>query len=360
MSTCVEDFTYIADVKRNECLLKTEKFFVVHKSRWLDSFYEHFKAICAEIRNLQDESELPAISYLEYTALYTNFINRQYVADVFVYGEKGFLDKAQYCVGRYDVSFLFYYFDRLWDDLLSLRKRYVGKIPAQKITAFMLDTLPDFYSYLAQIARCAIFELTDASPLVDIKKTELFVINVGGYMSITEGVYQENGNKHVEKLCKWFSEQLYGTYIFGDYSRLDFSDRVFEYTDFRFAHFCGSSLNNTNLKGSKLIGANFRSANMEKCQLDYCTINEADFSSAILKNANFKNAHAKSGLINDKDWKFPGFLPTNFRYADLTNADFTGANLAGADFTGATLTGANFTDAVLDGAIFDNNGAVRK
>jgi uncharacterized protein YjbI with pentapeptide repeats len=92
---------------------------------------------------------------------------------------------------------------------------------------------------------------------------------------------------------------------------------------------------------------------MEGCHLDNSAIFEADFSNAILRNASFKNAKAKAGLINEKEWKFPGFLPTSFRNADLTDADFTGADLTGADFTGAVLRGTDFTNAVLANAIFD-------
>jgi uncharacterized protein YjbI with pentapeptide repeats len=71
-----------------------------------------------------------------------------------------------------------------------------------------------------------------------------------------------------------------------------------------------------------------------------------------LKNANFTEVRA--GLPNGRLWDHAGFLPVNFRGADLTGANFTGATLYGADFTGAILTGAVFTDATVDGAIFDD------
>ena len=348
-----EDFITRANIKRNEYLLKTEELFVANKNRWLADFAGCFRDTCVQIQKLQDELNLSVISHLDYTMLYNNFFNRRFISDIFVYGNRSYLDNSQRCIGSYDISFLFIFFDKLWDDLLVLKKRYVGKVTAKEITTFMLRTIPDFYSYFVNIARFAIAECIDKSPFVDIEKNEVFMVNVGGYMSKTETVYKERKNKDANKLAEWFSVQLWGKYIFGDYTDLDFSEKSFKYTDFRFAQFRRSTLNNTDFKGSSLIGANFRDTYMEGCRLDNCSIFEADFSNAILKNASFVNARAKVGLKDKNVWKFVGFLPACFRNADLTNVDFTGADITGADFTGAVLNGANFTGAILDNAIFD-------
>ena len=348
-----EDFTTQINNMRNEYLLKTEELFVANKNRWFADFSGHFRDICIKIRKWQDESVLPAISYLEYTMLYSNFINRRYVADIFVYGDKSYLDKSQRWIGAYDISFLFVYFNELWDKLLSERKYYVGKVSAREITYFMLRALSDFYSYLTSIIRFTILSFADESPIANIDKNESFIANVGDYMAKTEPVYKEKKYKDAKKLIDWFGEQLYSKYIFGDYAGLDFSEKVFSNTDLRFARFSGAALKDTNLGGSSLIGANFRNADMERCRLDNCTIKEADFSNATLKNASFRYTRAKVGLTNEKEWEFVGFLPTIFRNADLTNADFTGADLTGADFSGAVLIGANFNNAILDKVIFD-------
>jgi len=347
-----EDFQARAEIKRNEYLLETEELFVANKDRWLADFAVHFQDICNQIQKSQADSVLSAISYLEYTMLYTNFLNRRYIADIFVYGDKSYLDRDQRFIGSYDISFLFVFFDQLWDALITLRRRYPGLVPAPEITAFMMETLPDFYSYLANIARLAIGEYLDKSPFAKIAKNEEFMINVGDYMAKTEPVYCAKKTKNADELAVWFSEQLADKYIFGDYSGLDFSEKSFVYTDFRYSRFQDSKLNKANLEGSALIGANFRNALMEECRLDNCSINEADFSHASLKNASFKNAWAKVGLMDEKKWRFVGFLPVIFRNADLTGADFSGANLKGADFSGARLTDANFSGAITDEAVF--------
>ena len=350
------DFLTLAQTKRNASLLKTEDLFTSNKSSWFTAFARHFTQTCTQIQLMQktqSASALPPISYLDYTMLYTNIINRNYTADIFAYGEKCYLDKNQRYIGEYDISFLFVYFDHLWSDLLSLKRRYLGKVTSREITAFMLQTLPDFYSYLANIARFAIAECTDASPLNDIEKNETFMINVGDYMSKTETVYAAQKNKDAESLAEWFYEQNDRVYVFGDYSYLDFAGKTFTDTDFRYSQFRYSTLNNTSFAGSSLIGANFRHAQMQNCRLDYCSLYEADFSFAMLKNASFANTYAKTGLLDNKDWKFVGFLPALFRHTDLSGANFSGANLSGADFSGANLAGADFSGAILSGAIFD-------
>ena len=72
-----EDFLSRAMVKRNEYLLKTEELFVVNKNKWFADFAGHFLDLCSQMRDLKYKLVLSAITYLEYTMLYTNFINRR-------------------------------------------------------------------------------------------------------------------------------------------------------------------------------------------------------------------------------------------------------------------------------------------
>jgi uncharacterized protein YjbI with pentapeptide repeats len=287
--------------------------------------------------------------------LYANFINRHYIAEVFAYGKKSYIDRDQRHIGSYDVSFLFVFFDQLWDSLISMRKLYVGLVSAQEIAIYMMGTLPDFYSYLASVARHAIMECVGISPFTEIGINEEFMVNMGDYMAKTETVYCAKKHKDASKLSEWFSGQLWNEYVFGDYSGLDFTGKSFLNTDFRYARFQNSTLVNVTLLGSYLIGASFRNAQMDECRLDLCSIHEADFSGASLKNTSFRNSNGKIGLINRQKWNIAGYLPVVFRNANIKGADFKGANLAGADFSGADLTGSVFTGAELSGA--DLSGA---
>ena len=347
-----EDFLEKANSKRNEYLLETEALFTANIFKWCSDFADHFRSVCAQIRKMQDESSLSAISYLEYTMLYTNFIKRRYVAQVRVYGDKSYLDENQRAVCDYDVSFLFACFDRLWDELLVERKRYIGKVSALDVKSFMMQTLPEFYSYLASVARYVIEECVICKPFVEIETNERFMVNVGDYMAATDSVFRECKNKDAAKLAKWFGKRFGNEYLSGDYSDLDFSGRDFSSTCFGFSRFCCSCLNNASLQGSSLIGVSFYKSCMENCNLDGSAIHEADFSYATLKDASFIEVIGRAGLPDPKKWDSVGFLPVRFRHADLTNADFTGANLAGADFTGSFLADTDFTSTILSGADF--------
>ena len=349
-----DNFLDIADTLVNECLLKTELLFVNNRQTWIARFAAHFLLSCDTIQKLQVESDLPPVSYLEYTMLFTNFINRKYLSEIRVYGDESYLDKRQCIVGSYDISQLFEPFDKLWDELLKLRKRFVGQVSSRDVTTCILKVLPHFYSYLVSIARCAIAYCVDEIQFSSVKKNEKFIISVGDYMALTENVYVENKTKNTEYLIEWFHENLKEEYTFGDYSGLDFSGSIFQNTDFRYTNFRKALLKQASLEYSSFERASFRYANMEDCVFNNCSIHEADFSNAMLKNASFINAKGKAGLINEDDWQFVGFLPVSFRGSDLTGADFTNADLTGANFSGAILADTVFTDAVLDKAVFSD------
>ena len=345
-------FSERAVALQNEYLLKTEALFVTNRTTWLADFGKHFQEVCSALQTLQDKAVIPTISYLEYVMLYTNFIDRRYVAEVFVYNNKSYNDKTQHQICELDISFLFTHFDEFWNKLFAERNRYANRVTAREIRSIMLTALPYYYSYLANIARFAIANCIDVSPFADIAKNDVFRVNVGDYMAKTENVYTEKKKKDTKALAEWFQERLMNKYTFDDYSGLDFSGCSFPLTDFRYSQFRNSCLKNTSFNGCALIGTNFHKANLDNCCFKNSSINEADFSNATLKNASFLNAYGRAGLPNSEKWLQAGYLPVNFRNADLTNVNFTGANLSGADFTGAELVGADFTDAILDGAVF--------
>ena len=348
------DFIELSANLRNEHLLKAEASFTTHKRSWSTAFTENFKSVCADIAKAQAGSTISAISCLEYTMLYTNFINQRYVAEVWAYDDKQYLDKKQKIVGEYDTSFLFVHFEELWDKLLAHRKRYFRMVSPKDVTSFMLQVMPNFYSYLANIAKYAIPDCIDEKPLTNIAKNDIFKVRIGDYMAQSRSVFTLNKtrNTNVNELVYWFSERSRTEYNFQDFSDLDFSSRDFSNTVFRYVQFLRAILNNTNLESCSLTGASFRGAQLENCNLNDSAIYEADFSYASMKNASFLNVRGKAGLLKENEWQQPGFLPVSFRNADLTCANFKWADLSGADFTGACLANTNFSCAVLDNAVF--------
>jgi hypothetical protein len=294
-----EKFSIRAKLLVNDYLLKTEKLFISSKDNWINDFIEHFITACSIIAKKQDELCIPAISYLEYTLLLTNIINRHYVSEIIVYNDKSYLDLKQHIVYKYDISHLLVYFDDLWNKLLNERKLYVGKVRSNDVTKIMLESCFSFYSYLISIARYAIKHCIGIYPFIDILRNKVFMINVGNYMAKTEPVYIENKQKDNKRLETWFNEKKANEYIFGDYSKLCFIAKNFSYTDFRYSSFNGSVLKKTHFSGSELIGVNFSQADLEDCIFDYCTIYEADFSNANMKNASLVKTTAKPGLTNE-------------------------------------------------------------
>ena len=189
------EFTNRADSMRGGYLLKTEELLTANKDAWTAAFAEHFISACTRIVKMQAEQSLSALSYLEYTMLYTNFIDRRYISEVWVYGQESYLDRNQRAVCEYDVSFLFVYFDELWGELTALQRQYSGRISAQDITAYMLRALPDFYSYLADIARLALAECIAGEPFISIAKNNIFMINTGDYMAGVQTVFEINNTE---------------------------------------------------------------------------------------------------------------------------------------------------------------------
>jgi len=350
-----DNFLDIADALVNEYLLKTESLFVNNRQTWIAHFAEHFLLTCNAVQKVQAESSLAPVTYLEYTMLYSNFASRKYLAEIRVYGDRSYLDNKQCIIGSCDISHIFYFFDKLWDELLKIRKRYIDLVSSRDVMTCMMKILPHFYSYFTNIARLAIADCVDYIQFTRINKNEKFIVYVGDYMALTENVYIENKTKNTGKLIEWFNENLACTYTFGDYSSLDFSECNLQNQDFRYASFRSSILKKASLANSSFERASFRYAYMENCALDNCCIHEADFSNTVLRNSSFIGAKAKAGLIDNIEWQFVGFSPASFRNADLTGADFTNAYLTGADFSGAILTDTVFTNSVLDNAVFSNS-----
>jgi len=336
----------------NQYLIKTESLFITENLNYFAVFSKHFYSVCNEIIRLQADSTISSVSYIEYTMLYTNFINRRYIAEIWVYSDMYYLDKKQYMVGEYDISFLFVHFDELWERLISVRKLYVGKVSPKDIVKCMLQALPSFYSYLISIVRFSVKSYIDESPFTDIKKNDIFKLCVGGYMVKTEILYTLKEKKNVTALINRIKQQCDYKFTLEDCSGLDFSNCSFRHTNLRYAQFRNSILNNVNFHSGILIGTNFSTAKMEKCNLNYSTLYETDFSNANLKDASFRFAYGWTGSLNSKIWNQVGYLPTNFRNADLTNADFHEAVFKNADFRGAVLTNTDFTKTTLDKAIF--------
>ena len=336
--------------KRN--LSKTKKLFIAERKKFLSLFEENFCDMCAEIVKLQNKSIVSAISRMEYTMLNTNFIERNYIAEIWIYDDYRYCDKKQRTVGHVDISSLFVCFDELWERVISERKRFVNKVSSNDITECMLKALPVYYAYLNDIIHSAIASCLDKKSFTDIIKNDLFRINVGDYMAKTEVMYSFNKNKDVNSLAKLIEEKNYYSFAAEDCSDLDFSGCSFTRPKLKYGHFRNSVLNDAKFYNATLTGANFRDTQMERSVLDYSFIYDADFSYANLKYASFRYALGFNNMLYSESLKLVSCFPVSFCYTDLTNVNFQKADLTGADFNNANLTNTNFVGAKLDNSDF--------
>lgn len=333
--------TYAGNIK-NQILFQWEDVFQANQEQFISRFREHFNQICREIVRLQKSGGLPELSYLEYTLLYTNFLERNYAAQVRVYGEDWYLDPNQKAVGTFDVSFLFEPFTELWDKLLTARKGYAGEVSSADVAELVIAALPCFYAYVVTTARRAILTCVEGEAYGELKRADEFEINIGEYMGHTEAVYKEKRNKDREEYADWFRQRLELRYTFEDLTGMDFSGEDLSEIDFRYSDLRNTVLRNTDFQDSMLFGTRFCNAVMEGADLRYCMLYEADFTGADLKHASFVRAVGDAGIQEREEWLIPGYQGVSFRNADLRNADFTKASFRGADFTGAILEGAVF------------------
>jgi hypothetical protein len=269
-------------------------------------------------------------------------MDKNYIAEIRVYGKEWFMCNNQCAVGQFDISFLFQTLDRLWVDLLAMRKQYIGKVSALDVSEFIMDAVPKFYSYVISLCRYSVLDCVEQNYFKVIRKTPQFSINVGEYMAQTEPIYKENTEKDRKKLLRWFEKRIRYEYCFEDFSGLDFSNENFMDIDFRYSDLSNTKLIDANFIYADLIGTRFCGADLANAFLNYSILHEADFSNANLQNAKFNYATANEGIPDKQEWNRVGFFKVSFRKANLQNADFTSSNLIGADFTGAVMDGAKF------------------
>ena len=334
------EYQKYAEQLKNQKLFELEQLYQTYLHTYIPIFQNHFQQICETIADLQEKNEQGEISYLEYTLLFTNLINKEYTAEVRVYDDSWYFDADQRAVGRFDFSFLFTKYEELWTELISSRKRFAGAVTAQETIAFLLSCAGQFYKYVVSAFRFAILPCVESVPFLSIRRGNEFEINVGEYMGHTEAIYKENRQRSSEEALDWFSLREEYEYAFEDFTGLDFSGADLSEIDLRYSDLRHSTLVGTDFQDSMLFGTRFGHACLRNADLRYCLLHESDFTGADLTNACFCAAKAYRGVPNHSKWTITGYQSVSFRDADLTNADFTRSRIRDADFTGAIMNGA--------------------
>lgn len=337
-----EEFKQYASALNTRKLFEMETLYQEHLDGYIPVFQDHFKQTCAAICRLQAEKEIGEISYLEYTFLFTNLIQKQDIAEVRIYNDDWYFDAGQRVVGSFDYSFVFTKYRELWNEIMSGRKRFAGAVTAQEAMSFLLTCASVFYRYVASIFRYSILACVETEPFLSIRRADEFEVNVGEYMAYTEAVYKENRTRTSAGALDWFSLREEFAYAFEDFSGLDFSGADLSEIDLRYADLRRTALDGTDFQDSLLYGTRFCHASMRGADLRYCQIHEADFSGADLTDACFRTTTGYQGVPDTENWTLTGFRRINFQHANLTRADFCRTKIRDADFTGAVMDGARF------------------
>lgn len=333
---------------KEQKLFEMEDLYQLHLREYIPIFQKNFNDVCRKIITLQQSGRLGPLSYLEYTLLYTNLMQRKSSAEVRGYSDSWYLDSRQEAIGDFDFSYLFQKYWELWDQLLNYRKRFAGEVAAQEITEFLLSCARSFYSYVVSVCRFSILPCIEKEPFLTVLRAEEFEINIGEYMSHTEAIYKENQKRDAKTSLKWFSNRKEYEYAFEDFTGLDFSGADLSEIDLRYSDLRRAILKGTDFQDSMLFGTRFCGADMRDADLRYCLLHEADFTGACLENANFIASEAYAGVPSQSVWQITGYQGVSFRNANLRNTDFRRNHIRDADFTGAIMDGALFNQQELN------------
>lgn len=334
-----EEFNRYATALNTRKLFEMDTLYQEHLNDYIPAFQAHFNKTCETICRLQKKNEIGEISYLEYTFLHTNLIQKNETAEVRVYNKDWYFDPAQRAVGSFDYSFVFTKYRELWNELMTSRKRFAGAVTAQETISFLLTCASIYYRYVASIFRYSILPCVETEPFLSVRRADEFEINVGEYMAYTEAVYKENHTRTSADALDWFRLREEFVYAFEDFSGLDFSGADLSEIDLRYADLRRADLTGTDFQDSLLYGTRFCHASLRGADLRYCQIHEADFSGADLTDARLNTTTGYQGVPDKENWTLTGFRPINFRNANLTRADFCRSKIRDADFTGAVMDG---------------------
>ena len=333
---------------KNKKLFEMEEIYQTHFHEIAPYVQKHFQEICENIIKIQQTGYLEEISYLEYTLLYTNILQKKEIAEVRIYNDQWYFDNGQCIVGNFDFSDLFIKYNELCSMLMSYRKKFANEVSTQEVKSFLISCIRPFYCYIISIFRYSILPCIEKEPFLSIRRTEKFEINIGEYMAYTEAIYKENQKRNSIEALAWFSLRREFEYAFEDFSGLDFSKADLSEIDLRYSDLRYAKLIRTDFQDSLLFGTRFCYADMRDADLRYCLIHEADFTGANLENAKFIATDAYAGVPNKSKWVVTGYQRVSFRQANLTNADFRRTGIRDADFTDAIMDGAVFLESQLE------------
>ena len=334
----------------NQVLSDLERDFMSNHSAWKKNMVMNFKSYWESIQMVQSKKECSA-GVLMFLILRTRLLERDYRYKVVLYDEEWYVHPYE-DVGDLDVSFIFCYFNQLWDMLLVKYAHYYNKITEIQIEQIMLRLIEPFHQYVVALLNQSLMDGLDLDAYNAVKKADIFQIQAGELMEPCDVVFIQERNKKTYQKVAWLEKKLDLEYCNGDLSNLEFDRLDCRALDLRYANFSYSIMKNASFWSCIMVGTRFRNADLSGALLAFCNLSNADFRDCNLENAYLEGCICYTGKKDWNQWSPTGFCETSFFNANLMRADFTRAVLHGADFRRAKLDGVKFDGASLLGSIF--------
>lgn len=110
-----------AEIEMNQALIKAGDVIQKENQALQSDFLLLLKNLCNQIIEFTSKNSY-AVKYLQFILLRNQFLNRHYIYEVRIYDEmRQFYDGFE--LAKYDASFLYKYFDEVWNFLLQKKKR---------------------------------------------------------------------------------------------------------------------------------------------------------------------------------------------------------------------------------------------
>ncbi|KQO01095.1 pentapeptide repeat-containing protein [Paenibacillus sp. Leaf72] len=345
----------IAIPARQSALLALEEYFQQHKESLAAAFISDFKSLCRSLSERQATGEIGKIGYITHSILRSEWLTGGFIYLTEVMNKDWFLDRNVWQT-FYSTPWVLPFLNGYLNELDRARKSFDARITIAELDAWSLKEITHFHTYVIALLRFAFvhFNSTDWPELQALEKEDIFEIRIGEYLDVSESVYKKNNKPYSENEFRMRLEESEedAVYCYEDYGYLQLREMELEGLDFRNSSFEGCDFSNSRLNRCILLGTQWRNSILQGVDLTFSAIQGANFSFASMNEACLIGVNGSEGLLDQSEWKMPGFTAVNFTGASLRGTDFSRAKLKGAIFREADLTGANFTFADLTDADF--------
>jgi BTB/POZ domain-containing protein KCTD9 len=234
---------------------------------WKKQFLLEFKEICKEAKEyyMNQENEQ---CFLLFHLLRTRILDHNYQYQVRIYNQEWYLEDGRY-VGDFNVEFVYDQYEKLWNELMNERLKYVKKISESDVRFIMMETIREFHQFIVCFLRENINEAIHMEEYKSLTFGDRLEIKVGEYLEIGDFVFIDQKNKDYEKLMVWLDEEKEGDeYTFEDFREIELRDKNYSNLDLRYADFSKAKFSNVIFSNCRLEGTRFDGCNMEQVRFD--------------------------------------------------------------------------------------------